>query len=139
MKDELRKKIGSKMFRIRKELGLKQAQMAAHFGIGRANYSRIEKGQIYPNEIVLHTLCTQFGISLNWLIADEGNMRAPNKDDEKDFTQCGRELEEMLYHIERLPMVKHAMLGFFLEYKFKNHELIQTLLEETEKKSETAR
>lgn len=126
------------MQRIRKDLGLKQAEMAVHFGIGRANYSRIEKGQIYPNEIVLHTLCTKFGVSLDWLIADEGSMKKAKALEETDFTKCGEELDDLFYHVKKLPMVKHAVLGFFLEYKVKHNELIKTLLEEAGEKEQGA-
>jgi transcriptional regulator with XRE-family HTH domain len=110
--------------------------MASHFNIGRANYSRIEKGEIYPNELVLHTLRTKFGFSLDWLIADEGAMNVAKNEEETDVTQCGRELDEMLYYIKELPMVKHAILGFFLEYKHRNNDLIQKLLEEMEQKEQ---
>lgn len=133
MKNELKKKIGRKMRLVRKKMGLTQAQMVSHFNIGRANYSRIEKGEVFPNEEILYTLQKELEVSLDWFIADEGQMEIPKKKN-KDFTECVEELGELFYYIKKIPMVKHAVLAFFLEYHLKNSELIQKLVEEIEGK-----
>lgn len=136
MKEQLRKDIGAKLLRVRKGLRFTQAEMAPHFDIGRANYSRIEKGEIFPNEVMLYTLRREFGISLDWLIAGEGPMKVPDFP-AKDPTQCGRELEELEFMMTRIPMVKHAVLGHFLEYRHQNEDMIRQLLEEEDRKNGT--
>jgi len=136
MKHKLKKKIGTKIRELRETLGLTQAQMVENFKIGRANYSRIEKGEIFPNAEILHTLKTEFNISLDWLITGEGRMYPSKKRSltkELGLAKCGREIDELIYHIANVPMIKHAVLGHFLEYKMKNDELIQKLLKESEK------
>ncbi|MCP5103730.1 MAG: helix-turn-helix transcriptional regulator [bacterium] len=141
MKQELKQKIGKKLRKFREYLGLTQAEMVDSFDIGRANYSRIEKGEVFPNVVILHTLKNQFSVSLDWLIGDEGTMQPVTKANlgtGADFSECRRELDELFYHIKEVPMVKHAMLGFFLEYKMKNEKLIRKLVKEAEKKRSQA-
>lgn len=135
MKQQLRKEIGMKMRKIRKALGYTQVQMVSFFEIGRANYSRIEKGEIFPNPTVLNTLCREFQVSLDWLIANEGEMfiLQEQKQDAKKLLDPGKysqEVSDLLCHIENVPMVRHAILGFFLEYKKKNQGIIQEILKE---------
>ncbi len=132
MKQELKKEIGTKMRKFRKSLGLTQAEIVAHFDIGRANYSRIEKGEVFPNAAILFTLKTKFNVSLDWLIGNDGDMFPEDAADNKksDANGCGDEINDLMEHMETLPMVKHAVLTFFLEYKVKNNRLIQQLLDE---------
>ena len=134
MKQQLRKEIGMKMRKIRKMLGYTQVQMVAFFDIGRANYSRIEKGEIFPTPTILNTLSKEFHVSLDWLIANEGEMFiiTNQEQDEKKTLDPGKhnqEIRNLLFHIETVPMVRHAVLGFFLEYKQKNQQIIQEILE----------
>ena len=134
MKQQLRKQIGMKMRKIRKMLGYTQVQMVAFFDIGRANYSRIEKGEIFPTPTILNTLSREFHISLDWLIANEGEMFiiTNQKQDEKKILapeKHNQEIGDLLFHIKTVPMVRHAVLGFFLEYKLKNQRIIEDILE----------
>ncbi len=135
MRQELKKKVGIKMRNLREERGLTQTEMVSHFDIGRANYSRIEKGEIFPNESILYTLIKKFKISLNWFIGDEGQMMLTKRKN-RDFSECGEEIDDLFYHIKKIPMVKHAVLAFFLEYKQKNSKLIKKLIEEVERKEQ---
>jgi transcriptional regulator with XRE-family HTH domain len=132
MKQQLRKEIGMKMRKIRKALGYTQVQMVSFFEIGRANYSRIEKGEIFPTATILNALCKEFHVSLDWLIANEGEMfllQKPKKDAKKNlgFGKCSEDISDLLYHMENIPMVRHAVLGFFLEYKQKNQQIIREI------------
>lgn len=134
MKQKLRKEIGMKMRKIRKALGFTQVQMVSFFDIGRANYSRIEKGEIFPTPTTLNTLCREFNVSLDWLIANEGEMFIlENQEQDGKKTRApgkhNREIKDLLFLIEKVPMVRHAILGFFLEYKQKNQGIIQEILE----------
>ncbi len=132
MKQELKKEIGVKLKKFRKKLGLTQAEMVANFDIGRANYSRIEKGEVFPNAEILFTLKTKFDISLDWLICSK-NLELPDSGTDvemKSSAKTQNEFDDLYYHITALPMIKHAVLGFFLEYKAKNKKLIRQLLKD---------
>jgi transcriptional regulator with XRE-family HTH domain len=133
MKLQLRKDIGMRMRKIRKTLGFTQAHMVSFFDIGRANYSRIEKGEIFPTATTLNTLLREFNVSLNWLISNEGEMFLEKKKPglkSRSFGKYIDEINDLLLHLEKIPMVRHAVLGFFMEYKMNNQDLLQEILEQ---------
>ena len=133
MKLQLRKEIGTRIRKIRKALGFTQAHMVSFFDIGRANYSRIEKGEIFPTSTTLNTLLREFNVSLNWLIADEGEMFLEKKKTgikNRAFGKYIDEINDLLFHLEKVPMVRHAVLGFFMEYKMNNQGVLQEILEQ---------
>lgn len=137
MREELKKEIGFRMRKIRKTLGYTQEKMVEFFDIGRANYSRIEKGEVWPGANILHTLRAKFNISLDWLITNTGKMFIRERDkkgygERVDFGEYTKEVKELLRYIEKVPMVKHAILSYFLEYKIKNQEIIQQFLDDSE-------
>ncbi len=134
-KMELKKSIGSRIRQVRKSIGLTQAEMVAHFECGRANYSRIEKGEVFPNPAILRILNERFKVSLHWLICEKGDML---EDQASKGPASGMDIpagdeedvQDMLAYMEAVPMVRHAILGFFLEYKAKNREIIEPLVAE---------
>lgn len=110
--------------------------MVKYLDICRANYSRIEQGKVAPNPHIMQTLKSEFNVSLDWLVTGEGEMYPQTKKKtgrHMDFTKDGEELKDLFKLMKKVPIVKHAMLGFFLEYKFKNNELLQDLLKKLEK------
>jgi transcriptional regulator with XRE-family HTH domain len=131
----LKKEIGSRIRDVRKNLHHTQAELVGSFPCGRANYSRIEKGEVFPNPIILKVLREQYRVSLHWLICNEGQMI--EQEEEKDILAIktpadGKEAEEikkLFFYIDNVPLVKHAVLGFFLEFIGKNKKLIEPDLE----------
>jgi transcriptional regulator with XRE-family HTH domain len=132
---QLKKEVGKRMRKIRKSLGYTQNKLVSYFDIGRANYSRIEKGEIFPGAAILKTLHVTFNVSLDWLMTGRGEMfiREPGNNSKKNEETVNlgnypEEIRELLLHMARVPMVKHAVLSFFIEYKTKNKKLIDPLL-----------
>jgi len=142
MNDELKSSVGRKIRKIRKSLGFTQEKMVAHFNVGRANYSRIEKGEVSPSLTILHALNQKFNVSLDWLIGNKGsmfirdhykkNLKDKVYNDDRTLGQCNREVTELLTYLEKVPMVKHAVLCYFLEYKLKHQEMIQEYLNKSD-------
>ncbi len=136
-KKELKREIGVRMRKIRKALGYTQEHIVSFFDIGRANYSRIEKGEVLPNAGVLNTLRVEFNVSLDWLITGGGKMfisalDSKGKGESIDFGEYAPEIRELLMYMENVPMVKHAVLGFFLEYKIKYNDSIRQIMDAIE-------
>lgn len=137
VKKELKREIGARMRKVRKALNYTQETMVSHFDIGRANYSRIEKGEVLPNAAVLNTLRVEFNVSLDWLITGGGKMfiSAQEKKGKGEFIDFGEytpEIRELLVYMDKVAMVKHAVLGFFLEYKIKYSDSIRQVMESYE-------
>lgn len=135
MKQQLRKEIGARMRKVRKTLRYTQDQMVSYFAIGRANYSRIEKGEIFPVATILNTMRKKFNVSLDWLISNEGEMFLGEKKEgivEVNFREYSKEIVDLLFHMDKVPMLKHAVLGFFIEYKLNNRKIVDQMLEAVE-------
>lgn len=132
-----KKEIGARIRQVRNMLGYTQEKMVDFFDCGRANYSRIEKGEVFPNPTMLKALNKKFKVSLPWLICNKGQMleRKTRKSRDIDI-ECLEEAEirELFLYMDTVPMVKHAVLGFFLEYKGKNKRLIEPLLKQRQLK-----
>jgi transcriptional regulator with XRE-family HTH domain len=140
MKEQLRREIGQRMRKIRKSLGYTQEQMVSYFETGRANYSRIEKGEIFPGPVVLTSLKKNFNISMDWLISGIGDMFLQDPDVKKKKRNFGKntpEVQELLHCMAGVPMFKHAVLSYFMEYRLKNQEHIDKILSQVEEKSST--
>ncbi len=139
MKQKLKKDFGIKLRKFRKSLGFTQAEMVSNFDVGRANYSRIEKGEVFSNVTILHTLKTKFNLSLNWLLSagqetsdDQILLEKKQQKRTLDLSESNEEIEKLFHHMGKIPMIKHAVLGFFMEYQMKNDELIKKLFAEME-------
>lgn len=136
-KHNLKKEIGIRIRQVRKMQGLTQAEMVEFFDCGRANYSRIEKGEVFPNPTILKTIHNRFNISLKWLICEEGVMQEgaePDQQPVKSLPNREPEFEDMLLTMELVPQVRHSILGYFLEYKAKYKQSILPVMEENLKK-----
>jgi transcriptional regulator with XRE-family HTH domain len=132
---QLKKDVGTRLRILRKSLGFTQNKIVSHFDIGRANYSRMEKGEIFPSAAILSTLREEFNVCLDWLITGKGEMVVPDVNEEAEklsamvnLEEYSEEMRDLLAHMSKVPMVKHAVLGFFIEYKTRNKKLIDPIM-----------
>jgi len=136
----LKKEIGARIRQLRKQLQLTQAEMVVNFRTGRAHYSRMESGEIFPGPEILKFLRMTYNVSLDWLILGKGEMflsqHAPGsipKVGNKQIIQAeipereAFEIKELLDLMQKFPMIKHSVLGFFWEYRAKNRKLIEEM------------
>jgi len=133
-KSALKKEIGAKIRQVRKRLGYTQDRMVDFFDCGRANYSRIEKGEVFPNPAMLNVFNSRFNVSLHWLVCGKGEM-LEHEEKRVDMPSPDRgsdaaEIKDLLDYVESVPMVKHAVLSYFLEYLEKNKKLIAPFLKQ---------
>ncbi len=135
MKAELRREVGARIRKFRKELGLKQGQLASHLHFGRSNLARIEKGAVYPSIYTLKIFKREFNLSLDWLLYEKGKMFEDEEGDTLKLAEnCGQEIKELWFYMNRVSMLRHAVLGFYMKSKVENREIIRQLMEEVEKK-----
>ncbi|MCU0290120.1 MAG: helix-turn-helix domain-containing protein [Acidobacteria bacterium] len=114
----LKKEIGRKMRQFRKHLHLTQSDMAPHCGIGRADLSRIEKGEVFPGIFLLTNLVKKFNLSLLWILLNEGEMLISEEEcikKKNSIVICGEELKNLFIYIEKSPLLKHRILALFYE------------------------
>jgi len=135
MKEQLRIEIGERIKMVRKAFGLTQEQFVENFEIGRANYARIESGEIFPGISIMNVLRSKFNISMDWLISNKGEMFLQEKKEEDivlDYGEDTEEIAEMLHIIQRIPRMKEEILSFFYDFRRKNKSILDRMLENEE-------
>ena len=70
--DIYRKEIGRRLKKIRMSKGFTQEQFVDFLQTGRANLSRVEKGDIFPNYELMNLLRQKFHIRIDWFLFDQG-------------------------------------------------------------------
>ena len=68
---------------IRKKKGLKQAQMALKLGVKTTTVTSWETGLRNPSEIIIVSICREFGVNETWLRTGEGEMFLPKSQEEE--------------------------------------------------------
>ncbi len=131
IQDKAMRGISSRLKEVRLHFGHTQKKMAAYFGMGSNAYGKAENGYNAPGLKIFYILATRFGISLDWLVLGRGPMFYEKKPGEKAADdELSREINEMLELIDKLPLVRHLILGYFQELKLNYHEVIQQELAE---------
>ena len=60
--DDLRTALATNVPRLRRQLGLTQAQLAERIGLHRVTITRIETGQLLPGADLLYSLADSLGV-----------------------------------------------------------------------------
>lgn len=66
---------------IRKQAKLSQTEFAGRLGLTQNYVSLIESGQRTPADRTIGDICREFGISKDWLLTGDGEMRVPEASD----------------------------------------------------------
>lgn len=131
MKDLLKIDISRRLITLRNHLGYNQRQMAAKLDMAQISLNRIESGKYYPSAITLQRLSGKFGLSLDWLFRGEGNMfrgkpGAVNVESKKEKSGdiFESDVEEMVYLMRQVPLVRYSMMDHFQRFKVENRAVI---------------
>jgi transcriptional regulator with XRE-family HTH domain len=119
--------IGKRIKEVRKNLGLKQDQLAKHLGCSKSNISQIENGLFYPTAQSLILLKSKFNVSLDWLFSGERPMYndEKNKDlDLLDFKEYSNDIKTMLMEMKNSKSIMHLVLAEFFEIKLEKNPSI---------------
>lgn len=90
----MKKTIGDKIRKIRRESGLKQVEFVAALDIDRSYLSKIESNRIKPGRDLLIKIAKEFNVSLDWLITDTDDTPTPKNDDEALLLYAFRNMEK---------------------------------------------
>lgn len=125
-----KKDVAERFKALRELLKKNQAYIAADAGVSQSTVTRTESGELYPNFELLFALHTHYNVNIHWLITGQEEMF--NKDKkltrEELICQCfdidKHLVLEMIETMEKSPMVKHTVLGFFTQFKYQHLNLI---------------
>ncbi len=78
--------------------------LAEKLSITQGTYNRYENDNIEPNIQLLHKLCTDFDVNINWLLTGEGNMFLQDQVSDEDIKQKNDPVKhkELDYYIKRV-------------------------------------
>ncbi len=132
---------GERLKEARKTIGLKVPEMCQLLGIQTTAYYKYEDGSRFPKPEILLKLTEDLGISVDFLISGLGSMFS-GKDDYNEpggisllcepgqlYGEDYETLKDLLYHMELSPLVRLAVLKFFVEYKHEKNTLIKKDIE----------
>ena len=135
--------LGLRLAMIRKKLKMSQRRFAAACGISHNYLCEVEKGQHQPGYDFLERVINKFKIEFRYLSIGEGPMfQSPPTPVKKETTTRtmsstdNNEIEKMLWHMERIPVLRYAVLEFFNKYLYKNKGMIAAALKDEEEQED---
>jgi len=141
--------IGKRVRTIRKELRLKQAEMAEKLDTFHSYISAVEKGKANPGHSFFFKISTVFDINLNFLFHGKGDMfltKTPEKKNTEDYSLIPDEFglidpDFMRWLLDYSPLFYHNVIGFAFQFWYENEKAISREVErsiEKRKKLEDA-
>lgn len=142
------KETGLRLRKIRKSLNYTQEKMGSYLGVARPSYDKYERGEVFPGPKALTVLSNTFKVSLDWLIANKGTMHYSEKTQPEENVQQPEEIaqpqektgpdvvtadvQELLAHMERIPLLRYEVLTMFHKFKLKNKTLVESSMKDTD-------
>jgi len=115
--------IGKRLKIVRVNLGLSIEKISKVTGFSKSLISEAENGRKKPSSVYLFGLLDQFKVNVNYILTGNGQMFLDQS------SSMDEEVRELFYMLENVNLVKYAVLGFFIEYKIRNKDVIKELLE----------
>lgn len=125
-----------KTFRIARHLTL--ADLSEQTGLSIGMLSETESGRNKPSPNLMLALYRIYGLNINWLLSGEGEPEVKKTSARPPRNEKGElvyDMEALLWLMEKVPVVKFSVLGFFSSYYFENRKTIEKFLKETEEKN----
>ncbi len=112
--EKRKKSIAERLRLFRKSRHFTQEIVCRYFECGRANYSRIEKGEVWPNIPGLFNIKEQLGLSIDWLLTGDGELEpGPEHAKNTENTEMRTLMKEMAENRDCF----HFMMGQYVKYK----------------------
>ena len=111
----------TRLKKVRKHLGLSQAQLAKELGIKQGSYSAIESGNTNLTQSLLIILEYRYSINTNWILTGEGEM----------FNKVNRSniKEHILEQMESIQKYGDDIISGKIEYTPEVEKKVESILE----------
>ena len=132
--------IGNRIRQKRKELHIRQKEMAEALGIAPAYLSEIENGKGNPGPDIFIKLSTIYGIDLNYLFLGtegkpDGNANSTGSI-EIDLNDGIGTVEQLVWLTEQSLYIRNSVLAAVSRFILDNSEVIQSILNNKSNKEE---
>ncbi|MCU0286834.1 MAG: helix-turn-helix domain-containing protein [Acidobacteria bacterium] len=131
---EFAKEVGLKIEKIRKLNHISVTNMAQSLYVNRVTYVRNESGLAIPNFFTLYHLGSDFNVSLDWLLLDEGPMMRTQKSAKQEEKPAvdpltvhpvTGEIKELLVHMDKIPLLRYEILAQFHRFKEEHNIIVE--------------
>jgi transcriptional regulator with XRE-family HTH domain len=130
--------LGSRVKMIRKELQISQKDFANKINISGSYLSEIEAGKSKPGYDFLFNISKICNVSLAYVLHGIGEIftgidygpTITSKEPEHDHIDT---LEELLWYLERSPLLKHNVMGFAAKFIYDNETGVKKEIEKNKK------
>lgn len=122
---------GKRLRLFRKSRNVTIQELSEQTGLSKGMISEAETGRNKPSPTLMLALHKLYGLDINWLLTGEGKMILKRtaafleRNHSRGDTEDEDDYNQLLWYLENAPVVKYAVLGFFLEYVHKNREIIE--------------
>jgi len=127
-KTSIKKDVGVRFSRFRKQINKTQQQLADELGIYQSTITSFEKGKTFPNLKYLFHVHEKYGLDITWLITGKGDMLVG--DYRISSNNAGQTHEERLRYyagdkksraelqcLMDIPIIEQVIMAKFLELK----------------------
>lgn len=131
--------LAQRLAELRKSLKLTQGEFAEKISVSKPTLVRYEAGNGYPDARSLTKMIEFFNVNINWLLGGGGemfNVPLSMDMDEDGFDEFHKDLEDLLFHLREVPLVRYSVLKHFVLYKHDNQDKIDSYLERKKKKKD---
>jgi transcriptional regulator with XRE-family HTH domain len=127
---------GQRVKAVRRRLNMTQKEFGEAVDLSVSFISDIESGRSKACLDFFYNLASKFNINLYYLILGKGEViNTESKHpamSQKKIGQSVNSINELLWYIERSPMMLHTILGFASRYIHENREYLIKDIEESE-------
>lgn len=118
--------VANRIKSMRKELGYSQKLLGEKLGTSRDVINNLENGRVEPTELIIKSICNQFGISYDWLKNGKGDMR-----DDQSQDSVAAIIDELMAGENE---TAKAVFRAFARFDDRDWQTIQKIMDEMQKK-----
>lgn len=144
-KEQIARALGQRIRNIRRQMAISQKDFAAKMGISSTYLSDVEAGRTGPGFYFFYQVTKFLEINPLYLLhgkepvfireAEEKETQESRPEPEQwNFGENTRQVKEMLSYIERSPLVKFSILGYFSELILEKKDIIEADIQGQESK-----
>lgn len=128
--------LGKRIKELRKELGLKQIELAKALNIGHSYLSEIEKGKKNPKPGFFFKLFEVYSVSLNYLFFGIGDMKINGHSKEREAVTNVVTTDDLMWLVENSTLYRDNIMAFAAGFFLENEKLIKKSIEKQKQQKE---
>ena len=123
------KKIGNRLHKVRRRLGYTLNFLSETVGLTVNALAEMENGTRSPNQSYLFLLARDYHVNINWILTGQGRMFVSDIEQNYNFGNDKRQMDEIIYMMEQSPYVRFKIIAHYWELKSENKDIFDSVIE----------